>query len=182
MIRARADVESDILFIRVDSTVFELTNSRVRHVNVRAGGGDDLVVFSSTVGQTTTIAGGEGNDSIVGSQQNDKILGGPGHDRIRGEAGNDRIAGDAGNDRINGGKGDDATAGGVGNDALSGGDGNDNILGDDLREDDASDNSFVVNGFNAVGNAAGRGAGPDGIESEDSPSLVEARSRPDLTI
>ncbi len=64
--------------------------------------GDTIVLqtmdagFLSTV--STTISGGDGNDSITGNALNNVLLGGNGNDTLVGGLGNDRLTGGDGND------------------------------------------------------------------------------------
>jgi hypothetical protein len=60
----------------------------------------DGTVLSRIDGQTGTLTGTAGNDSISGSGGNDAILGGDGNDTIRGGLGSDRLTGGNGADRF----------------------------------------------------------------------------------
>jgi Ca2+-binding RTX toxin-like protein len=107
-------------------------------------------------GETATIVGTNGNDTIAGTSgpdviqalggddevsglsENDLICGGGGDDELRGNNGEDRLRGGSGDDELRGGNGDDRLAGGrgddhvrgdLGNDRVSGGSGNDDLSG-----------------------------------------------------
>lgn len=78
-----------------------------------AGAGDDVIDFTSTrftfdSGDSLTLHGGAGNDTLWGADGVSNVL-----------------FGDAGNDALSGGNGDDILIGGAGRDLLSGGGGND---------------------------------------------------------
>jgi Ca2+-binding RTX toxin-like protein len=124
---------------------------------------------------TTTIDGGDGNDTIVGTGLSDKLSGGAGDDFISGQSGgdvisggegNDTIRGDLGNDRIDGGAGRDQIDGNEGNDTIDGGGANDDIsggFGDDLiMGGDGSD-------FLAGDQGKNRILGGNGIDTADYP-------------
>ena len=55
-------------------------------VIINTGDGNDSV---SNYGDSVTINGGSGNDSILGNAGNDKLFGGVGNDTLFGDAGND---------------------------------------------------------------------------------------------
>lgn len=85
---------------------------------------------------STTLMGGDGNDTLAGGWGADTIKGGGGDDYISdtssngpnnlsGEDGNDTIFGGSGMDTLDGGAGDDVLRPGGGNDLVNGGDGND---------------------------------------------------------
>jgi Ca2+-binding RTX toxin-like protein len=122
---------SDFITIRVDDSSFTFPSSAIRHIHIRAQGGDDIVRVRPSVTQTMTIEGGDGNDLIVGSQQRDLIYGGDGHDRLLGQGGNDSIDGGSGGDWIEGGSGNDRLSGADGVDIIFGGSGDDQIHGGD---------------------------------------------------
>jgi uncharacterized repeat protein (TIGR01451 family) len=89
-------------------------------------------------GQTATVIGTAGDDTLTGTGKkdvfvglagNDTILGLGGDDLVCGAAGNDIVKGAAGNDEIRTGGGNDVAKGGDGNDALRGGGGDDRLKG-----------------------------------------------------
>ncbi len=98
-----------------------------------------------TVGITTTINGGGGNDTIIGSPGADMIFTLAGADSINGLGGADIISAGNGNDTISGGDGNDNLNGQNGNDVVSGDAGADVLVGgagvDTLNG--GSDNDFL---------------------------------------
>jgi len=90
------------------------------------GDGDDSIRGSTAA---DLIIGGNGNDTLLGHAGNDTIMAGTGDDSVDGGAGNDGLSGFSGNDRIIGGADNDTIYGGSGNDTLTGGDGADTIVG-----------------------------------------------------
>ena len=99
--------------------------------DLRGGQGDDVVNTGSgsTVGTSSIVFGGTGDDEINGGSGNDDLRGGRGVDTINGNAGNDVITGNADGDIINGGAGDDELRGGQGDDTLNGESGDDFLSG-----------------------------------------------------
>jgi hypothetical protein len=87
---------------------------------------------------TSTVFGGDGNDTIIGSGANEQFRGDQGDDSLIGNGGNDYLAGGAGADTLTGGDGDDRLrglggsgdrlTGGPGKNDLNGGDGNDLLI------------------------------------------------------
>lgn len=113
---------------------------------------------------TTTVNGGEGDDTLLGSPQADLIYGGDGNDVIIGGAGIDVGYGEAGNDRFGDPAVADPAANDAGNDQFFGGDGSDTLTwdpgdGSDLFEGGTGTDVMVFNGsagveaftFNAIG-------------------------------
>jgi Ca2+-binding RTX toxin-like protein len=80
-------------------------------------------------GQSATIVGTSGNDTLEGTEGPDVIFGGGGHDRIDGLGGDDLICGRRGGDVLFGGDGNDKLYGGRGSDYQDAGAGDDLILG-----------------------------------------------------
>jgi Hint domain/RTX calcium-binding nonapeptide repeat (4 copies) len=76
-----------------------------------------------------TVLGLGGNDTLTGASGNDAVFGGDGNDQILGASGNDVLDGGAGNDVIDGGNHSDTAYGGLGNDSLIGGHGQDVLFG-----------------------------------------------------
>ena len=83
---------------------------------------------------TTSINGGNGNDTLTGSHADDRINGSNGNDTLFGRSGNDTLWGDNGNDKLFGEGGDDKLWGGNGDDSLQGGAGNDELGGDNGKD------------------------------------------------
>jgi Ca2+-binding RTX toxin-like protein len=95
-------------------------------IDVDSGDGDDVIIGTSDV--SSTLAGGDGNDSITGGGSAEIIRGGDGQDMIDGGAGNDDINAGDGDDSVLAGTGDDTVTGDDGDDTIRGGEGNDSIL------------------------------------------------------
>ncbi len=110
-----------------------------------ACGGETATVVGTTGSDTLTgtgkrdvIAGLGGDDTITGLDGQDLICGAAGNDTIKAGADADRVKGGGGNDRVRGADGDDVLAGngdddnlggGPGDDALKGGNGTDRCAG-----------------------------------------------------
>lgn len=96
---------------------------------IRADAGDDYIVVRSIAGESFTVWGGSGNDSVSFSAAVQGpvvfIYGEAGDDGLTGSAGPDRLDGGSGSDALHGAAGDDSLSGGSGADLLSGGDGHD---------------------------------------------------------
>lgn len=96
-------------------------------------GGDAITLQNIATFVTSTITGGEGDDSVNADFASNTagliIDGGIGNDTLRGGFGNDSLIGAAGNDSISGGNGKDTLLGGEGNDVLFGGAGVDSLSG-----------------------------------------------------
>jgi serralysin len=73
--------------------------------------------------------GGAGNDSMIGGNGIDNFEGNDGDDTIFGNNDDDGLAGQGGNDFLVGGSGNDRLYGWVGNDVLEGGAGDDSLYG-----------------------------------------------------
>lgn len=119
----------------------------VQELNIRSGGGNDVINIAAGVLAPTIVDAGDGNDLIVGGNGrsvlmggagadivyggagDDVLLGGTGNDLVLGGAGNDSLVGGGGVDILEGGAGRDLLVGGIGNDALLGGDGDDILIG-----------------------------------------------------
>ncbi len=78
-------------------------------------------------GETVTLAGTSGADTLNGTPGRDVILAKAGNDTINGNGGNDIICAGDGADVIRGGVGKDVIYAGDGDDTLYGGDGNDTL-------------------------------------------------------
>jgi Ca2+-binding RTX toxin-like protein len=127
---------------------------------VTGGGGNDTIVISDASGvftdtETTTIQGGDGDDTITGGGGGETLSGGGGNDTVNGGAGVDVLTGDDGNDTLTGDSGADTHHGGA---------------GDDLMVWDPGDGSDVMNGdagtdrvrFNGSSASEVMTAGPNG--------------------
>ena len=68
---------------------------------------------------STTLSGGDGDDTLIGAEKTDSIVGSTGNDVLYGRAGNDKLYGGEGNDFLTGEAGNDQLAGGPGNDTVS---------------------------------------------------------------
>ncbi len=106
-------------------------------------------------GQTVTMLGTAGDDTLIGSEDvRDVIYGGGGNDTIIGGEfyadgtapdllcggpGNDYVKGARGNDKLNGGDGDDTVDGSNGADVEAGNDGNDRVGSGSFEDADAAD-------------------------------------------
>ncbi|NND02207.1 MAG: calcium-binding protein [Acidimicrobiia bacterium] len=125
-------------------------------------------------GETVTIAGTSGADTLTGTPGRDVILGKAGNDTINGNGGNDIIcAGDgadvvrggAGKDTVIAGDGDDTVYGGAGNDTLYGGSGKDIVFGgagrDSVIGGNGADRLYGGNGQDVIdgGNGADKAWG-----------------------
>lgn len=94
-------------------------------VTVMGTPGDDTLIGSGDVAEV--IYGGGGNDLIVGGEfyeggsAPDFLCGGPGDDRVLGSPGADRLSGGEGNDYVDGGNGADVEHGNGGDDRLGAG-------------------------------------------------------------
>jgi Ca2+-binding RTX toxin-like protein len=113
-------------------------------------GGNDTIDASALAASviSTTIDGGDGNDTIVGSRGADTLLGGAGADVVTGGMGNDSATLGDGNDQFiwNPGDGSDIVEGGAGTDTLvfNGSNANENM--------DISANGGRVRLFRDIGN------------------------------
>jgi Ca2+-binding RTX toxin-like protein len=120
---------SDVLQVDVGddgSADFRFHLEPIAAITVDGRGGDDLVRIDDSNGAftnsiPTTIAGGDGNDTLLGGSGSEKLLGGPG---------NDSIDGNGGNDAADLGPGDDSFVWdpGDGSDTIEGQDGNDTMV------------------------------------------------------
>lgn len=97
-------------------------------IQVRAGGGNDLVIGSDG---PDVLNGGDGNDTLLGKGGNDTLSGADGNDGLSGADGNDVLNGGRGFDQGFGGEGNDTLTGGNAVDTLIGGNGDDSLAGND---------------------------------------------------
>jgi Ca2+-binding RTX toxin-like protein len=80
-------------------------------------------------GQTATMVGTEGADTLTGTAGKDVVSALGGNDTVSGLNGKDVICGGDGKDKLNGGNAKDTILGGAGKDSLNGGNGKDSLLG-----------------------------------------------------
>ena len=134
--------ESDRIEVSINGTLARPTPnaSDVYFINVTGGSGNNLIDLSSLNAAdfsylltSTSISGGDGNDTIYGSGVMDEI---------RGEAGDDSIDGGYGSDDVYGGDGADVLNGGAESDCLLSGDGDDTLW----NGSGASDDGFGLDG------------------------------------
>jgi hypothetical protein len=111
----------------------EIIAGRVKRVVVVTGAGDDSVTLDRRVSVSSTLQGGDGDDSLSG---------GSGDDSLEGDAGDDSLVGGAGNDDMHGGDGTDDMEGDDGDDSIHGENGRDHVRGD--HGDDSFDNNKEV--------------------------------------
>lgn len=95
---------------------------------VNAGGGSDIVTFSSGIPVPVTIRGGPGGDRLTGGGASDKLVGGPDNDFLSGRRGDDWMLGGGGIDKLLGGPGNDQLRGGPDKDKLVGGPGRNELI------------------------------------------------------
>jgi Ca2+-binding RTX toxin-like protein len=95
---------------------------------VNAGGGPDVVTFTSDIPVSVTLRGGPGDDRLSGGVAADKIIGGSDHDMLVGRRGDDWMLGGPGVDYLSGGPGRDQLRGGPDKDQLNGGPGKNEII------------------------------------------------------
>lgn len=95
--------------------------------------------FTDTMGDSSSITGSNGNDTVYAGDKSDTIegyggsdalYGGDDDDVVRGGAGNDTVQGGQGSDSVYGGDANDHVAGNTGSDYVNGGAGNDFVFGD----------------------------------------------------
>jgi Ca2+-binding RTX toxin-like protein len=89
---------------------------------------DELVTTAVNVNLTTTLATGNGDDTLVGIEA---VIGSVHNDTLTGDGNDNLLAGTDGNDSLRGEAGDDTLLGGAGNDTMWGGAGNDSLVGGD---------------------------------------------------
>ncbi|WP_189799380.1 calcium-binding protein [Tateyamaria sp. syn59] len=125
-----------------NDTAQKVFNSGEIDGEVRLEGGNDL--FDGRQGESATVYGGKGRDTLLGSDDfdqlygdegNDSIVGGNGENFLSGGNGEDTLIGGANQDRIFGGQDDDILHGGASNDLLSGGAGDDTLFGGTGRDE-----------------------------------------------
>ncbi|HEY2371256.1 MAG TPA: calcium-binding protein [Gaiellaceae bacterium] len=120
---------SDVLEVDVGddgSADFRFHLQPVDAITVDAGAGDDLVRIDESNGAftnsiPTTIAGGDGNDTLLGGSGRELFIGGSGNDTVDGNGGNDLAFLGSGDDSFVWDPGD-------GSDRIEGQDGNDTMV------------------------------------------------------
>jgi uncharacterized delta-60 repeat protein len=137
----------------INGTTMKFLRTKVKHVFVYAGGGNDVVKLDARrcgifvdagsgdddvrilAGNTADLEGGSGNDFLSAAGVDGTftggayIRGGAGNDHIIGTKYSDNLGGDSGNDTLEGGDVHDLLAGGKGDDLLIGGAGGDSLRG-----------------------------------------------------
>lgn len=125
-----------VLFDGVDQGSFTL--DPFAEILISSLGGNDEILFQTTVVYDAIVSSGQGNDTIRVGAGNDLVFGGDGVDVIFGREGDDdlyggdgddRIFGQAGEDYLEGENDDDRLVGGTDRDGLIGGYGVDTMLG-----------------------------------------------------
>ena len=113
------DIVNTVLNVySLPANVENLTYSGINSssLDVFTGYGNDLDNVIRATGFSSTLYGGDGNDSLITSSGNDTLEGGNGNDTLDGGAGNDTLEGGNDNDTLNGGVGNDTLVGGLGDD------------------------------------------------------------------
>ena len=112
-------------------TTFSVGSTEVQCIATDAAG-NTAASFTVTVnpivtcdGETATIVGTNGDESLTGTEGRDVIAGLGGIDEINGLGGDDLLCGDDGNDVTQGDAGDDDMFGRAGDDSMHGDAGND---------------------------------------------------------
>jgi Ca2+-binding RTX toxin-like protein len=115
----------------VNHTFLSFDARQLKKISVDAGDGNDLIILSRAIPHSvsSTILGGDGDDTIFSSDGNDFINAGAGDDSVWAGDGNNTVFGGDGNDFLATGNGNDKLYGGDGNDSIMGGDGNDLLVG-----------------------------------------------------
>jgi Ca2+-binding RTX toxin-like protein len=118
-----ADATTLTLDVGEDGTTdFTFDRSTFTAVDVQAGGGDDEVrITGSLAGDTVSINGGAGDDTLLGGPEVDTLNGAGGSDFIDGNQGNDTALLGAGNDTFqwDPGDGSDTVEGQGGHDTMA---------------------------------------------------------------
>ncbi|NOX54666.1 MAG: calcium-binding protein, partial [Planctomycetes bacterium] len=125
--------EGDVDFDLNDDALLGQGADRLREIE-RAelhGGAAANTIDASDFSGSTTLHGGDGDDSLIGGRQRDRIHGEGGNDTTRGGPGDDLLYGGDGDDDLFGDEGHDQIRGGRGADDLDGGDGDDELHGED---------------------------------------------------
>lgn len=165
---------------------------------IDGGDGDDIIDGGRFIDE---ISGGDGNDTLLGGAGNDILLGEDGHDILVGEKGTDDMRGGDGDDvfdglyngvsydvflptdlydpdTLDGGEGNDTILAGAG-DTLIGGPGDDVFYSGIWTEDDAEDETPIIEDFSAEDDLLGILV-PLGQEDQYSYSIVPVDDDPNL--
>jgi len=116
------DRKHDTLLVTLNDTTRSFALADVKHIVVKARGGDDVVLVNESYAAITAdafLSGGDGADLLVGGSGDDVIYGGAGRDTLVGAEGDDTLLGGGGNDRVLGQDGADLVGGGEGDDIIS---------------------------------------------------------------
>ncbi|MFC4726653.1 M91 family zinc metallopeptidase [Coralloluteibacterium thermophilus] len=163
------------LAVDVNGQRIDLRLAQGQELQIRAGGGDDVIVVAPDVGVNTvvraesgdnTIATGGGSDRIFTGSGNDTIDAGAGDNYVVSHGGSNTIVAGDGNNVIYGGSGSDEVRVGNGRNYIDGGDGDDLIYtgaGDNMVHTGAGDDLV----YSGTGNdRIYTGGGSDRIEVE----------------
>ena len=161
--------------------------SSLTSIDVDSGDGDDVII--GTTDLVSSLAGGDGNDTITGGSGAEVIRGGDGQDEIDGGDGNDDINAGDGDDSVLAGPGDDTVVGDDGDDTIFGGDGNDSIIannGADSLFGEAGDDTLNGDGgFDSIDGGTGNdtvfgGADNDTLSGGDGDDLLNGQAGDDI--
>jgi hypothetical protein len=110
------------------------------------------------------VLGLGGNDLICGDEGDDELFGGSGRDRLIGNHDDDSLFGGRSRDELDGGNGADELFGGRGDDTLAGGRGQDDLVGG-ADDDELSGNAGADDGYGGRGDdLAFGGPGTDDLD------------------
>jgi len=139
MLKINGTGNDDLITIRMDDHLVDQIDvdvngkqatfqaSQVKKIRVSTGGGNDRVTVDSSISDSATLLGGNGNDSLTGGSGSDDLVGGAGDDTLVGGDGDDTLDGSVGNDSLSGENGGDNLSPGKGNDDVDGGSGDDHV-------------------------------------------------------
>ena len=148
---------------------------------ILGGSGNDQIFSRAVAGQTMTLDGGLGNDTLVGDRGDEVLIGGP-NTLNPGQTDNDFLVGNAGTDGLDGGAGNDFLDDGIFDDSANielfvGGPGDDEFLprqGSQLLIGDTGNDVYnyaFVNTFNRSVNDTIRETGGDGVLNDPGDKL-----------
>ncbi len=144
-------ISSNNNHLSVNGIAETFDSSGVQKIEVRAGGGSDIVAVSRAVKQMAVIDAGDGNDIVIGGGGLTAIHGGDGDDMLYGGTDTSLIFGDAGDDTIHGDNASNCLSGGDGNDRITGGPRLDLIFGEagnDILDGQAGADIIIAGGGN----------------------------------